>query len=60
MADEGEAPTDGWAQESSDSDVVIRGHAFVQNLRRDHQEHAIDARPVLGLVAAFDELEPMI
>ena len=40
--------------------VVIRGHAFVQNLRRDHYELAIDVTPVLRLVAAFDELEPMI
>jgi hypothetical protein len=32
--------------------VVIRGHAFVQNLRRDHYEVAIDARPVFRLVAA--------
>ncbi len=40
--------------------VVIRGHAFVQNPRRDHYELAIDARPVFGLEAAFDELEQMI
>ena len=40
--------------------VVIRGHAFVENLRRDHYELAIDARPVFRLVAASDELEPMI
>ena len=39
--------------------VVIRGHAFVQNLRRDHYEHAIHVRPGPRLVAAFDELEPM-
>ena len=40
--------------------VVIRGHAFVENLRRDHYELAIDARPVFRLVAASDELEQMI
>lgn len=36
--------------------VVIRGHAFIQNLRRGHYELGIDARPGLTLVAAFDEL----
>jgi transposase-like protein len=37
--------------------VVIRGHAFVQNLRRGHYELGIDARRErLRLAAAFDEL----
>jgi IS6 family transposase len=36
--------------------VVIRGHAFIQNLRRGHYELGIDALPRLTLVAAFDEL----
>jgi len=40
--------------------VVIRGHAFVQNLRRDHYELAIDTTPILRLAAAFDELRPAI
>jgi len=40
--------------------VVIRGHAFVQNLRRDHYELAIDTAPMLRLAAAFDELTPAI
>lgn len=40
--------------------VVIRGHAFIQNLRRGHYELAIDASPVLGLATAFDELRPAI
>jgi transposase, IS6 family len=35
--------------------VVIRGHAFIQNLRRGHYELGIDARPGLTLAAAFDE-----
>ena len=40
--------------------VVIRGHAFVQNLRRDHYELAIDTAPKFRLAAAFDELTPAI
>jgi IS6 family transposase len=40
--------------------VVIRGHAFVQNLRRGHYELAVDAPPVFRLATAFDELRPAI
>ena len=36
--------------------VVIRGHAFIQNLRRSHYELGVDARPGLTVAAAFDEL----
>ena len=37
--------------------VVIRGHAFVQNLRRDHYELGVDAiNRRLRVAAAFDEL----
>jgi hypothetical protein len=36
--------------------VVIRGHAFIQNLRRGHYELGVDARPGLTIAAAFDEL----
>jgi IS6 family transposase len=36
--------------------VVIRGHAFIQNLRRGHYELGADARSGLTLAAAFDEL----
>ena len=36
--------------------VVIRGHAFIQNLRRGHYELGMEARPGLTLAAAFDEL----
>jgi transposase-like protein len=36
--------------------VVIRGHAFIQNLRRGHYELGVDARPGLILAAAFGEL----
>lgn len=42
------------------ADVAIRGHAFVQNLRRGHYELAIDAEPIHRLAAAFDELRPAI
>ena len=36
--------------------VIIRGHAFMQNLRRGHYELGGNARPGLGVAAAFDEL----
>jgi transposase, IS6 family len=36
--------------------VVIRGHAFIQNLRRGHYELGVDALPGMTLAAAFDEL----
>jgi hypothetical protein len=40
--------------------VVIVGHAFVQNLRRGHYELADDAPPALRLTAAFTELAQAI
>ena len=41
--------------------VIIRGHAFVQNLRRGHYELGADARhDQLRLAAAFDELTSTI
>ena len=36
--------------------VVIRGHAFMQNLRRGHYELGIESLPGLIVPAAFDEL----
>jgi hypothetical protein len=36
--------------------VVIAGHAFVQNLRRGHYELAVDATPGTRVAAAFAEL----
>ena len=37
--------------------IVIRGHAFIQNLRRGHYELGIEARQDrLRVAAAFDEL----
>jgi len=41
--------------------VIIRGHAFVQNLRRGHYELGVDARNRhLRVAAAFDELTTAI
>ena len=40
--------------------VVIRGRAFVQNVRRGHHELGVEASPVFRLAAAFDELQPAI
>jgi transposase-like protein len=36
--------------------VVIAGHAFIQNLRRGHYELAVGVRPALRLTGAFTEL----
>ena len=36
--------------------VVIRGHAFMQNLRRGHYELGTESLPGLIVAAAFDEL----
>ena len=40
--------------------VVIRGHAFIQNLRRGQYELAADATRVFRVATAFDELRPAI
>ncbi|GLZ60878.1 hypothetical protein Misp05_44540 [Micromonospora sp. NBRC 107095] len=40
--------------------VIIVGHAFMQNLRRGHYELAVDAPPVLRVAAAFTELAQAI
>jgi IS6 family transposase len=37
--------------------VVIRGHAFIQNLRRGHYELGVDTTPALRVAAAVDELQ---
>ncbi len=42
------------------ANVVIRGHAFVQNLRRRQYELGLEGRPGLILTAAFDELAQVI
>ncbi len=41
--------------------VVIRGHAFIQNLRRGHYELGVEARTLhLRVAASFDELAAVI
>ena len=41
--------------------VIIRGHAFMQNLRRGHYELGVEARNRhLRAAAAFDELAEAI
>jgi hypothetical protein len=40
--------------------VVIAGHAFVQDLRRGHYDLGVDARPVLQVAAALTELAKAI
>ena len=40
--------------------VVIRGHAFVQNLRRGHYELGVEVASVFRLATAFDELQLVI
>jgi hypothetical protein len=41
--------------------TVIRGHAFVQNLRRGHYELGVEARGQrLRVAAAFEELATAI
>ncbi|MEU5910623.1 IS6 family transposase [Micromonospora sp. NPDC047527] len=40
--------------------VIIAGHAFIQNLRRGHCELAVDAPPSLRVAAAFAELAQAI
>jgi hypothetical protein len=36
--------------------VIIAGHAVVQNLRRGHYELGLDVPPALWVAAAFTEL----
>jgi transposase-like protein len=40
--------------------VVMRGHAFMQNIRRGHYELGCDARPHRRVAAAFTELARVI
>jgi transposase-like protein len=40
--------------------VIIAGHAFMQNLRRGHYELGVDALPALRVAAAFTELAQAI
>jgi transposase-like protein len=36
--------------------IMIAGHAFIQNLRRGHYELGVDATPALRVAAAVTEL----
>ena len=36
--------------------VVIAGHAFMQNMRRGYYELAVDASPATWVAAAFTEI----
>jgi len=40
--------------------VVMRGHAFIQNIRRGHYELGVDARVHRRVAAAFTELAKVI
>jgi hypothetical protein len=40
--------------------VIIAGHAFIQNLRRGHYELAVDAPSATRVAAAFTELAQAI
>jgi len=44
-------------QHDRTASVIIRGQAFMQNLRRGHYELGVDTAPALRVAAAFDELE---
>jgi transposase-like protein len=37
--------------------VVIRGHAFIQNLRRGHYELGVEVATAFRLATAFDDLQ---
>jgi len=47
-------------QTDRSTQVVITGHAFIQNLRRGHYELAIDSLSALRIAAAFTELAQAI
>ena len=36
--------------------IVVKGHAFIQNVRRSHYELGIDSTPQQRIAAAFDDL----
>jgi IS6 family transposase len=47
-------------QNDRTAQVMIAGHAFVQNLRRGHYELAVDSTPAGRVAAAFTELAQAI
>lgn len=54
---QGQTQTDAWVKTHRTAIVVIRGHAFIQNLRRGHYELAVDAAPLFRLATVFNELK---
>jgi hypothetical protein len=40
--------------------VIIAGHAFMQNMCREHYQLAVDAPPATRVAAAFAELSRTI
>ena len=40
--------------------VIMRGHAFMQNMRRGHYELGVEAHPRRRVAAAFIELAHVI
>jgi hypothetical protein len=40
--------------------VLMRGHAFMQNVRRGHYELGVEAHPRRRVAAAFTELSRVI
>ena len=40
--------------------VIMRGHTFMQNLRRGHYELGVEARPGRRVAAAFTELARVV
>jgi len=58
---QGEAAADAWLRTDRTAATVIRGHAFVQNLRRGHYELGVEAcHERLRVAAAFDEFATAI
>jgi hypothetical protein len=43
-------------KQDSSATVIIRGHAFIQNVRRGHYELAVEPPASLRLAIAFGEL----
>ena len=47
-------------QTDQTAQVIIAGHAFIQNLRRGHYALALDSQPKLRVASAFSELARVI
>jgi hypothetical protein len=54
------AETDARLEQDRTASVIIQGHAFVQNLRRGHYELGQELDKHFRIVAAFDELLPVL